>query len=359
MRIDGDRGCFGEDPRPLTVPVSRTKRSIAAIAIAAMMAAVIVAATLVAVPGAGVPLAQGAAASLFTEYPVPAGSHPHDVAPAADGSVWYTAQTAGALGRLDPATGKILQIKLGEGSAPHGVIIGPDGAPWITDGGLNAIVTVSPATEAIRKFPLPAGRPGANLNTAAFDREGHVWFTGQSGVYGRVTLSTGLVEVWDAPHGPGPYGVTVTPQGAIYFASLAGSYVGRINTATGAATLLQPPTANQGARRVWSDSRGRIWVSEWDAGKVALYDPGSNRWKEWRLPGQRPQAYAVYVDDQGMVWLTDWGANALVRFDPAKETFEAFPFPSQGATVRQLNGRRGEVWGAESGLDKLIVWKRR
>jgi virginiamycin B lyase len=359
MRIDGDRGCFGENPRPLAVAVSRTGRSVVAAAIVAATTAVIAATTVIPVPRAGVPLAQGAAASPFTEYPVPVGSHPHDVAPAADGSVWYTAQTSGALGRLDPATGKILQIKLGEGSAPHGVIIGPDGAPWITDGGLNAIVTVSPATEAVRKFPLPAGRSGANLNTAAFDREGRVWFTGQSGVYGRVTPSTGLVEVWDAPHGRGPYGVTVTPQGAIYFASLAGSYVGRINTATGAATVLQPPTANQGARRVWSDSRGRIWVSEWDAGKVGLYDPGSNGWKEWRLPGQRPQAYAVYVDGQGMVWLTDWGANALVRFDPAKETFEVFPFPSQGATVRQLNGRRGEVWGAESGLDKLFVWRGR
>jgi streptogramin lyase len=40
------------------------------------------------------------------EYPVPSGSRPHDVAPAADGrSVWYTAQGSGQLGLLDPATG--------------------------------------------------------------------------------------------------------------------------------------------------------------------------------------------------------------------------------------------------------------
>ena len=29
------------------------------------------------------------------EYPVPAGSHPHDVAPARDGTVWYTGQHTG------------------------------------------------------------------------------------------------------------------------------------------------------------------------------------------------------------------------------------------------------------------------
>ncbi|MCB0230651.1 MAG: lyase, partial [Anaerolineae bacterium] len=34
------------------------------------------------------------------EYPVPSGAHPHDVAPALDGGVWYTAQQQGALGWL-------------------------------------------------------------------------------------------------------------------------------------------------------------------------------------------------------------------------------------------------------------------
>jgi streptogramin lyase len=40
---------------------------------------------------------------VFQEYAVPPGSHPHDVAPSADGGVWYTAQRLGALGHLDPA----------------------------------------------------------------------------------------------------------------------------------------------------------------------------------------------------------------------------------------------------------------
>jgi virginiamycin B lyase len=61
------------------------------------------------------------------------------------------------------------------------------------------------------------------------------------------------------------------------------------------------------------------------------------------------------VDDRDKVWLSDFGANALVRFDPVKEAFDVFPLPSPGANVRQLLGRHGEVWGAESGTDKLVV----
>src|SRR4051794_38051890 len=66
--------------------------------------------------------------ALFT-FEVPAGDHPHDVAPTADGQhIWYTAQRSGALGSLDPVSGEVEKIPLGQGSAPHGVIVGPDGA---------------------------------------------------------------------------------------------------------------------------------------------------------------------------------------------------------------------------------------
>ena len=118
-------------------------------------------------------------------YDVPRGAHPHDVVadPRPDGPVWYTAQHQGALGRLDPKSGKVEQIPLGEGSRPHGVIIGPDRGLWITDSGLNAIVRVDPQTRAVKRFPLPI-EDNANLNTGTFDKAGRLWFTGQAGVYG-------------------------------------------------------------------------------------------------------------------------------------------------------------------------------
>ena len=287
------------------------------------------------------------------EFPVPAGTHPHDVAPAPDGTVWYTAQLTGALGRLDPRTGKTTHIPLGDGSAPHGVIVGPDGAPWITDGGLNAIVRVDPSSLEVKTFSLPASSGYANLNTATFDRDGILWFTGQSGIYGRLEPETGAMRVFRAPGGTGPYGITTTPRGDVWYASLAGSHVARINRATGKATVVRPPTRGQGARRIWSDSRGRLWVSEWNAGKVARYDPATKRWREWRLSGPA-QPYAVYVDNRDVVWLTDFGRSGIVRFTPKTGTFTRFPLRA-GADVRQLLGRPGELWGAESGADRLVV----
>src|SRR5687767_2841461 len=202
------------------------------------------------------------------EYPLPKGLGAHDVwaDPAPGGPVWFSAQRSGQLGILDPATGKVETVPLGRGSAPHGVIAAADGAPWLTDSGQNAIVRVDPKTHAVKLWPLPEGRDYANLNTAIFDRQGVHWFTGQSGVYGRLDPKSGEMKVFDAPKGRGPYGIHVTPQGVVYYASLAGSHIARIDGATGAATVIEPPTREQGARRVWSDSKGALWVAEWHSG---------------------------------------------------------------------------------------------
>jgi len=290
-------------------------------------------------------------------FVVLAGAGAHDVYPAPDGTVWFTAQSAGKLGRLDPRTGKSELIALGPGAAPHGVIVGPDGAAWVTEGGQNAIARVDPATRAVKLFPLPKERQNANLNTASFDRQGVLWFTGQNGIYGRLDVKTGAMAIFDAPRGIGPYGIATTPDGQVFFASLAGNYLGQIDLATGTVTVLDPPVPLQGARRVWSDSRGGLWITGWNSGDLFRYDSESRTWARWHLPGDGPQPYAVYVDETDAVWVSDWSSNAILHFDPNKEKFESFPLPDRYTSVRQLAGRRGEVWGAESGADKLFVLK--
>src|SRR5687767_4659738 len=117
------------------------------------------------IKAANVPAAARSSEPVLQEFPVPTGSRPHDVAPAVDGTIWYTSQGSGELGRLDPSANRTEHIALGQGSAPHGVIVGPDGAPWITDGGLNAIVRVDPQTREVRVFTLPEDTGYANLNT--------------------------------------------------------------------------------------------------------------------------------------------------------------------------------------------------
>ena len=308
-----------------------------------------------ATPAASAAASTGPAGELtFTvqTYPVPSGAHPHDVAVASDGGIWYTGQRNETMGWLNPETGDVREAQLPNGAAPHGVITGPDGAGWVTDQGLDAIIRITPGDFDIDVFEAPAG---TSPHTGVFDLDGILWFTGAAGYIGRLDPATGDIDRYRTPRSAGPYGITVTPADEVWFVSLQQSYLGRVDKATGDITVFGPPTANAGTRRVWSDSTGRLWVSYWNAGMVAVYDPADGSWQEWDLPGGGNQAYSMYVDELDAVWLSDFGQNAIVRFDPATETFESFESDRSNAAVRQMLGVSGQAWGAESGVDRLVV----
>src|SRR6185369_3468113 len=279
----------------------------------------------------------------------------HDLAPAPDGGVWFTAQASGHLGWFDPKAGRAELIALGSGSGPHGVIQGPDKAAWITDGGQNAIVRVGWPDRKVQVFPLPRGSPYANLNTAAFDGDGDLWFTGQGGYGGKLAVKTGQVSVKESPRGSGPYGICSTPAGEVWWCSLARSFIAHIDRRTGDSKIVEPPTKNQRARRVCSASKGRLQDSEWNSGNLSMHDPQGGTWRQWKLPGSSPKVYAVYVDERDMPWVSEWSGNAVYSFDPRTEKFERYGMPRDSANVRQILGRPGEVWLPESGTEHITV----
>ena len=288
-------------------------------------------------------------------FQLPAGARPHDAAPGRPGEIWYTAQRQGALGIIDIASGEYRQVPLGEGSAPHGVVLGPDGKAWITDGGQNAIVRYDPESEAIDVWKLPEDSGYTNLNTGAFDKDGVHWFTGQTGIYGRVD-ATGKVEIWKDPKGRGPYGIDDTPDGEIWYVSLAGSHLAKVNRADGSIEVIEPPHENAQLRRVWADSKGDLWITGWNSGKLYRYRPAPGEWTTFDLPGEKPQAYAVYVDERDDVWVTDFASNNTLVFDIASESWVAtIPGSAPNAQVRQILGRGDEIYLPESGTDRLML----
>ena len=96
-------------------------------------------------------------------------------------------------------------------------------------------------------------------------------------------------------------------------------------------------------------------MSEWNSGNLSVYEPAGKSWRQWKLPGDRPRAYAVYVDVRDRVWVADWGGNATFSFDPRTEKFERYVMPRPNANVRQILGRAGEVWLPESGTEHITV----
>jgi virginiamycin B lyase len=66
------------------------------------------------------------------------------------------------------------------------------------------------------------------------------------------------MAVFDAPRGTGPYGIATAPEGQVFFASLAGNYLGRIDLKSGATATLG--AARAGARRTARLERQPRWA---------------------------------------------------------------------------------------------------
>lgn len=289
-------------------------------------------------------------------YPLPEGSHPGAVAPGSDGRVWFTLPGQGALGRLDPQTGQVEQVPLGPGARPEDVLVTTDGAAWVADRGLNALLRVDPLRLGVEIFKLPAEAADAGLAALARDHDGRLWFTGTRGWYGRFDPAHGQFRVWPAAEGEGPQGITVTPAGDVWYANPRAHALVRVDPAAGLAETLPAAHPQQSPQRVWSDAQGKLWVSAADGDSLGHYDPLAREWREWPLPeGATARPHAVYVDEQDRIWLSDRAGNALLRFNPFGHDFTPFASDRPGADVRQLRGRVGEVWGAETGHDRLVV----
>ena len=86
-----------------------------------------------------------------------------------------------------------------------------------------------------------------------------------------------------------------------------------------------------------------------------MYNPVDQQWKMFKPPVDNPQTYSVYVDDKDLVWITEWTSNAIMRFDPRTQKWDSYPSNVRSAAVRQMLGRTGEAWGAESANDRLVV----
>lgn len=292
----------------------------------------------------------------ITYYPVKPGLGTRDVAPAADGSVWFSGQFSGTVGNLDPKTGHYKLYPLGAGSSPHGILMGPDGNLWIMDGGQNAIIRMNSSDHKLTLFRIPAERGDVNLNTGVFDHSGALWFTGQNGVYGRLEPGTSKMEVFDSPVGFGPYGIAVTPQGTIWFTNFACNYIAGIDPETYKLNVVKLPHPNPvGARRIWSDSKGKLWLSTWGTGEILSYNPADTSWASYKLPGLGPRGYSTYVDEKDIVWVSDFMSNSILRFDPATESYVVFPSDKPLSQLLQMTGVPGKVWGGEQGANRLVL----
>ena len=86
-------------------------------------------------------------------------SGPHGLTVDKDGKIWFTANSKGYIGKLDPATGEITEYKLPEAARdPHTPLFDSSGVLWFTVQGANMTGRLDPKTGEVKVVTYPEPR---------------------------------------------------------------------------------------------------------------------------------------------------------------------------------------------------------
>ena len=265
------------------------------------------------------------------------------------GNVWlpYYGQT-NRIGKLNPETGKVEEFPTPETNSAgiHSAMAGPDGTVWFTQQATGKLGEYNPRTGKITEHRQPQtmgpdGKPRRlSRHTVRVDSKGIVWTTG-SPVTRYDPKTDKFTEFWNDV--PSAYGVIIDKEDNAWFAVRTGKgNIAKIDGKTLKVTKWDPPSR---PRRIQVDADGIVWYGGFEAGTIGRFDPKTETFKEYPLPGPSPTPYALGVDGQGYIWYASTDTDILGRLDPKTGKVIEYPFAYTENTMRDFfTDAQGRVW---------------
>jgi streptogramin lyase len=276
-------------------------------------------------------------AGVITEFStgISADADPTEIVAGPDGNLWFT-ETVGRIARITPA-GVVTEFSAGisANADPYGITAGPDGNLWFTEIVGNRIGRITPAG-VVTEFSA-----GISPNAYPWDivtgPDGNLWFTENNGGIGRITLSgvvTEFTQGLTAPAtpaygfaGPIPNGLTVGPDGNLWFTEQAGNRIGRITTAGVITEFSVGITPNANPTEITVGPDGNLWFTEpffitngvagmGIGNQVARITPSGavTEYGAGITSGAGP--WGIVTGPDGNIWFAEQYTNAIGRITP-------------------------------------------
>lgn len=283
-----------------------------------------------------------------------------------DGNVWFAETSAGDIGMLSPGNpAQVHNYNLAAGAAPESVTSGVDhnGNPviWYTDPGntsapRNKLGAISMAGVAAPEVTLPNTFVGIAsfvgfTSQIVSDANGKLWFT-EVNFNNTTQVLTGGIGSYDPvsqtwseivlPTGHEPFGITVGPDGNIWFgdavpviggagfqsASLA--MIDPDSPSAIAATYTVPKTAGGGVRlpyRLAAGPDGNLWFTDNAFGAVGSFNLTTHAFSMTDVPKGTsfdPIPIGIAAGPDGNLWVAD-NSGAVDRVTPTLELVAQAP----------------------------------
>jgi virginiamycin B lyase len=106
-----------------------------------------------------------------------------------------------------------------------------------------------------------------------------------------------------------------------------------------------PPTQSARPRRIQVDTDGVVWFAEYEPGKIGRFDPRTETFKEYQLPGEEPSPYALGIDRDHYIWFASDYMDYIGRLDPKTGEVIEYPYTHSENTMREFFLEdQGRMW---------------
>jgi len=210
------------------------------------------------------------------KMPDPKATDPESLAFDSKGTLWFTVQNANMVGKLDPTSGAItLKEVPSQNARPTGILVLKRGTPLFAEPGAGKIGYIAQDTFDVHEFALPPGTRSRRLAIAP--DENTLYFTDYTGGnLGKLDMSVGALIMFPTPGGSdsSPYGLTITPDGTVWFCEtgIQPKNIIRFNPGSSTFSRTPIPFATGVVHSMVSAPDGRVYFASGDVDKVGAVE---------------------------------------------------------------------------------------
>jgi virginiamycin B lyase len=211
---------------------------------------------------------------------------------------------------------------------------------WFTES-VGKIGRITTAGVVTAEYPIPTASSDPLGLTVGPD--GALWFTEtNSKKIGRMTTAGVVTVEYPMPaNGHAPRDIVAGPDGNLWFTEGPGNSIGRITTA-GVITEFPLPDTTR-VFDITAGPDGNLWFTEFDANKIGRITP-AGAITEYAIPTSNCKAYGITAGPDGNLWFTEFSANQVGMLQPPAATAGANFFTLKSCRLidtRNANGPNG------------------
>ena len=261
-----------------------------------------------------------------------------------DGHFFMTNSIGGKISEFDPKTGKFAIYALPQGFYPHTIRFDQKDRVWFTLAVSNQVAMFDRQTKQFKFYDLPA---------RSFMERLTIWLL--PAVWKMVGWGIRVDRLFPVKRNsegvPQPYGIDITPDGAVWFSRVWADDIGRIDPGTGEIRMIKTPF--RAPRRLRVDDTGRLWITSFVEAKISQYDPATGTFTQYDLPTEpkgSDAAYSLVIDSKRRrLWVTPVHSDTLLTFDMDAKTWKVYPTPHRVTFARDGDlDRDGNFYAANS-----------